>query len=119
MIAVQPESAAFADTAGSLLRQRGHRKMRPNGSSPRCETRPQVAFEHCTMAVMMIFPSTSLSPVSPNSGYVGNWHCSSLLVRQNHLKNLFVVEQLGDDTQTSAELHPMPRSCTSDRLIGV
>ena len=45
---VQPESTAVAPAAGSLARQRGQRKIRPSGSSPRREVRPHEGFGHRT-----------------------------------------------------------------------
>jgi hypothetical protein len=55
-MAVQPASPAFADAAGSFVRQWGHRKIRPSGSWPRRETRPQAVLGHCTIAVIAMSP---------------------------------------------------------------
>ena len=46
MIAVHPESAAAAGAVGSFVRHRGHRKIRPSGSSTSRETCPQDVLGH-------------------------------------------------------------------------
>jgi hypothetical protein len=53
--AVHRVSPAVAGALGSLVRQRGQRKMRPRGSTPRCETRPHATFGQCTISVVMMF----------------------------------------------------------------
>jgi hypothetical protein len=67
MIAVHPGSPALAEALGSFVRQRGHRKIRPRGSWPKWETRPHAVFGHCTIAVIMVSPFTSLAPISPSA----------------------------------------------------
>jgi hypothetical protein len=69
--AVHPVSAAVAGALGSFVRQCGHRKMRPSGSIPRCETRPHSALEQCTVSLVMMFSPASLPSISPNSCCTG------------------------------------------------
>jgi hypothetical protein len=52
--AVHRVSAAVAGALGSLVKQRGQRKIRPSGSTPRCETRPHATFGQCTISVVMM-----------------------------------------------------------------
>jgi hypothetical protein len=51
--AVQPESVVAVLVVGSFVRQRGHRKTRPSGSSPRCDIRPQERFGHWTVVAIL------------------------------------------------------------------
>ena len=64
--AVQPESALFPPLVGSFVKQRGQRKIRPSGSSPRCEVRPQEVFGHCTTLAIWSLPLASCIQVVPN-----------------------------------------------------
>ena len=66
---------------GASSRQRGQRKIRPRGSSPRCEVRPQEAFGHCTTLVIWGLPLASCIPSSPNPG------CLSLAIVSEHREN--------------------------------
>jgi hypothetical protein len=52
MMAVQPESAAAAGAVGSLVRQRGQRKIRPSGSSTSCDTQPHDLLGHRVLTVI-------------------------------------------------------------------
>jgi hypothetical protein len=71
--AVQPESTLLPPLVGSFVKQRGHRKIRPSGSSPRCEMRPQEVFGQCTTLAIRSLPLASCIQVVAELGLLNNY----------------------------------------------
>ena len=59
--AIQPESGVLSPATGNFVKHRGHRKIRPRGSSPRSEARLHEGFGHCTSLDILVLPAASCS----------------------------------------------------------